>query len=95
MSLNEDTKAILIRLEEHAVVNEKRTKRLETAIIGDPEMGNKGVIKRIEEIEKDQLKRKSKQDKIDKKMVLFGAAGSGLIFGLKGLWEKIVVFFNS
>ena len=56
MSLNEDTKAILIRLEEHAVVNEKRTKRLETAIIGDPEMGNKGVIKRIEEIEKDQLK---------------------------------------
>ena len=47
MDHNEDTKAILIRLEAHAVKNEERTKRLECAIIGDPEMGNKGIVKRI------------------------------------------------
>jgi|32_taG_2_1085360.scaffolds.fasta_scaffold03657_9 hypothetical protein len=95
MDHNEDTKAILIRLEAHAVKNEERTKRLECAIIGDPEMGNKGIVKRIEDIEKEQIERRKKQDKLNKKMVFLGAAGSGVIFGIKGLWEKIVVFFNS
>lgn len=65
---------------------DKRTERLEVAIVGDPAMGNKGVIKRIEDLEKDQKTS-------EKKMIIFGAAGTGAIFGFKGLWDKIINLF--
>lgn len=93
MELSEETKALLARLEAHAENTSKRTERLETAIVGDPAMGNKGVIRRIEDLEKEQEEAKAKQRKMDRKMVIFGAAGTGAIFGIKGLWDKFLHLF--
>ena len=93
MELSDETKALLSRLEAHAENTSKRTERLEVAIVGDPAMGNKGVIRRIEEAEQEIEKAKSVQRKTDRKMVIFGAAGTGAIFGIKGLWDKFFTLF--
>ena len=93
MELSEETKALLDRLEKHAITTAKRAERLETALVGDPAMGNKGIIRRIEEVETGQEEAKARQRKMEKKMMIFGAAGTGAIFGIKGLWDKFLHFF--
>ena len=89
-----ETKDLLIRLEKHAVSTAKRTERLEVALVGDPSMGNKGIIKRIEEVENGLKEAQTKQRKFDKKMVIFGALGTGAIFGIKGICQKFFGMFN-
>ena len=89
-----ETKALLLRLEKHAEITAKRTKRLEVALVGDPSMGNKGIIKRIEEVEDGLKEAQTKQRKFDKKMVIFGALGTGAMLGIKGLCQKFFNMFN-
>ncbi len=91
---SKETKDLLIRLEEHAVNTAKRTERLEVALVGDPSMGNKGIIKRIEEVEDGLKQAQTKQRKFDKKMVVFGALGTGAILGIKGICQKFFGMFN-
>lgn len=91
---SDETKALLLRLEKHAEITAKRTKRLEVALVGDPSMGNKGIIKRIEEVENGLKEAETKQRKFDKKMVILGALGTGAILGLKGLCQKFFNMFN-
>ena len=91
---SKETKDLLIRLEEHAIITAKRTERLEVALVGDPSMGNKGIIKRIEEVEDGLKKAETKQRKFDKKMVILGALGTGAILGIKGLCQKFFGMFN-
>ena len=90
---SKETKDLLARLEEHAISTAKRTERLEVALVGDPSMGNKGIIKRIEEVENGLKEAQTKQRKFDKKMVIFGALGTGAILGIKGICQKIFQMF--
>lgn len=90
MELSRETIELLKRLEKHAEQTAQRTQRLETAVIGDPVIGHKGVVRRIEELEVAQEVTKAKQRTMDKKVLIFGAAGTGAIFGIKGLWDKFL-----
>tara|TARA_R110002012_G_scaffold83250_1_gene209640 strand:+ start:756 stop:1034 length:279 start_codon:yes stop_codon:yes gene_type:complete len=85
-----EIQGLLARIEKHAIETSHRTERLEIALVGDPSMGNKGVIKRIEDVEKEIEKVRKAQQVADRKMVVLGAAGTGAIFGIKGVWDKIV-----
>ena len=64
---------------------DSRTERLETAIIGDSEIGYKGLVERVDVIE-------NKQKKTDRKIYTAGALATGAMLGIKGLWEKFVTF---
>lgn len=87
---NKEIKDLLASIEQHTVSTAKRTERLELAIVGDPAMGNKGIVRRVEVVESELEKIKKSQQVVDKKMIVLGAAGTGAIFGIKGIWNKIV-----
>jgi aminopeptidase-like protein len=57
--------------------------RIETAIVGDPQMGNKGLAQRISEVE-------NKNGDIERKLILWGGVITGISVTLTHLKTKIL-----
>jgi len=65
---------------------EKMLKDVHRAIVGEPDLGNKGVITRLSELEE-------KHHTTEKRVIVFGAIGAAALMGVKGAWDKLITLF--
>lgn len=66
---------------------DKRLEKIEVALVGDPELGNDGFVKRLRKLEIDQVKTQSKIDKVFWTASVVGALVA-FIVSILGLYFK-------
>lgn len=69
--------------------HEQMLKELHTAIVGNEQYGHKGLVKVTKELEDRIVVAEKKQKDVEKKMLIFGALGTGAALGFRGLWDYI------
>lgn len=55
---------------------------IHTALVGNPALGNRGLVKRVEEVE-------TKQDAHDRKLVMWGGVTTGAVFVISYLKDRL------
>lgn len=69
--------------------HEQMLKELHTAIVGNEIYGHKGLVKVTQELDERLEVAEKKQKEVEKKMLIFGALGTGVALGFRGLWDYV------
>ena len=69
--------------------HEQMLKELHTAIVGNEQYGHKGLVRVTKDLDERLVVSEKKQMEVEKKMLIFGALGTGVALGFRGIWDYL------